>query len=152
MPHVKHILNSILAAAFFLLATPAFAQSADDVTPKVAARLIAEQASAKPGSDVTVALEQVIRPSWHTYWVNPGDVGQATTLDWSLPAGWKAGDWQWPTPKRLAVATFMDYGYEGKAWLLANLHVPADAKPGDSVTLKGTAHFLVCQQVCVPED
>jgi len=149
---MKRILNSIFAAAFFLLTTPAFAQSADDVTPKVAARLIAEQASAKPGSDVTVALEQVIRPSWHTYWVNPGDVGQATTLDWSLPAGWKAGDWQWPTPRRLAVATFMDYGYEGKAWLLANLHVPADAKPGDSVTLKGTAHFLVCQQVCVPED
>ena len=146
-------MTRLFAAAALLLAfcAPVLAQ-ADDHSDRVAARLVAEQASAKPGGSVTIALEQVIRPSWHTYWVNPGDVGQATTMDWKLPAGWKAGDLQWATPKRLPVGPFMDYGYEGKVWLLTSVAVPADAKLGDTVPVKATAHFLVCQQVCVPQD
>src|SRR6202012_1655288 len=85
-------------------------------------------------------------------WTNPGDVGQATSIEWALPAGWKAGDLQWATPKRLPVGPFMDYGYEGKVWLLTNIAVPADAESGDTIALKGPAHFLVCEQICVPED
>jgi thiol:disulfide interchange protein DsbD len=146
-------MKRLLAAAALLLAfcVPVLAQD-DDHSDRVAARLVAEQSSAKPGGTVTIALEQVIRPGWHTYWINPGDVGQATTMDWSLPAGWKAGALEWATPKRLPVGPFMDYGYEGKVWLLTNVAVPADAKLGATVPLKATAHFLVCQQVCVPQD
>ena len=146
-------MNRFFAAAGLLLAlaTPALAE-AEDHSDRVAARLVAEDSTAKPGGTLTIALEQVIRPSWHTYWINPGDVGQATTVEWALPAGWKAGALRWATPKRLPVGPFMDYGYEGKVWLLSDVAVPADAKPGDSVTLKATAHFLVCQQVCVPQD
>ena len=106
---------------------PVMAQT-EDHSDRVVARLVAEQASAKPGGSITVALEQVIRPGWHTYWINPGDVGQATAMDWALPAGWKAGVLQWATPQRLPVGPFMDYGYEGKVWLLTDVAAPADAK------------------------
>jgi thiol:disulfide interchange protein DsbD len=145
-------MNRFLAAASLLLvfAAPALAQ--EDHSDRVVARLIAEQASAKPGGTLTIALEQVIRPKWHTYWVNPGDVGQATSMDWKLPPDWKASDIQWPAPEQLPVGPFMDYGYEGKVWLLTNIAVPADAKPGETIPLKATAHFLVCEQVCVPQD
>ncbi len=143
-----------VAAAFLLaLAAPAWAQDDPGAgPPKVTAKLIAEQQSAKPGGTVTLALEQDIAAGWHTYWLNPGDVGQATTMDWALPTGWSAGAFQWATPKRLPVGPFMDFGYEGKVALLSNVAVPADAKMGDSVTLKGTAHFLVCKDICIPED
>ncbi len=90
------------AAVLLLLGAPALAQ--EDATPHVQARLIAQQASARPGGVLTLALEQNIRAGWHTYWINPGDVGQATSVDWDLPAGWKAGALQWATPKRLPVA------------------------------------------------
>ncbi len=139
----------VLAAFALTLSAPALAQ---DTSARVAARLVAEQASAKPGGTVTLGLEQVIREHWHTYWVNPGDVGIPTSIDWTLPEGWTAGSLQWATPKRLPVATFMDYGYEGKVWLLSDIAVPASARPGDVVELKGVAHFLVCEQVCIPED
>ena len=151
-------MRSFAALAVFLLAfcAPVMAQTedhgAEDHSDRVVARLVAEQASAKPGGGITVALEQVIRPGWHTYWINPGDVGQATAMDWALPTGWKAGAIEWATPKRLPVGPFIDYGYEGKVWLLTDVAVPADAKPGDSVTLKTTAHFLVCQEICIPQD
>ena len=25
------------------------------------------------------------KPGWHTYWINPGDSGLPTTLNWTLP-------------------------------------------------------------------
>jgi thiol:disulfide interchange protein DsbD len=138
----------LLAAAVI----PAAAQQSVAPAPHVQARLVAEQASAAPGGTVTVALEEVIRPGWHTYWVNPGDAGLATQIQWSLPAGWSAGAIQWPTPKRLPVLTLMDYGYEGRVWLLTGIKAPTNARPGDTVTLKADVSWQVCKDVCIPEE
>ncbi len=132
-----------------LLAAPALAQP--EPGPKVVARLVAEDAAVAPGGTVTVALEEKIAPGWHTYWKNPGDAGAPTEIEWTLPAGWKAGTIQWPRPKRLPVGPLMDYGYEGTPWLLASLTAPADA-PAGPVTIKAHASWLVCQQICIPED
>ena len=144
---MKRLLPLLLAVFF---ASPALGQI-DDL-PKVHARLIAEHDRIAPGGTDTIAFEQDIRPGWHTYWRNPGDVGQPTTLDWKLPAGWVAGPLQWPYPKRLPVGPFMDYGYEGKVWILATVTAPKDAKPGEVVPLKASATWLVCKEVCVPEE
>ncbi len=142
---------SILAGlAAFLAAAPALAQI--DAAPKVHARLIAEQDAVAPGASVTVALEQDIRTGWHTYWSNPGDAGAPTEIHWTLPQGWHADAIQWPYPKREAVGQLMDYGYEGKPWLLNDLTAPPDAKPGDEVTIKAAVSWLVCQEVCIPEE
>ncbi len=140
-----------LAVIGLLLATalPAVAQNAG---PNVQARLVAENSAVSPGSTVTVALVEDIRSGWHTYWVNPGDAGAPTEIKWTLPQGWRAGGIEWPTPKRLPVGPLMDYGYEGKLWLLQTLSVPADAKVGETITLKAAADWLVCKDVCVPEN
>ena len=143
-------MKNLLIALALLAATPALAQI--DELPKVHARLVAEDTAAAPGSAVTVALEENIRDGWHTYWINPGDAGAPTEIKWTLPQGWSAGDIQWPTPKRLPVGPLMDYGYEGKLWLLQKLTVPADAKAGDTVTLKAAVDWLVCKDICVPEE
>ncbi|GAA0529127.1 thiol:disulfide interchange protein DsbD [Rhizomicrobium palustre] len=119
--------------------------------PKVHVRLIADRDGVKPGSTFTVAVEQNIETGWHTYWLNPGEAGQPTEVKWSLPAGWKAGAIQWPYPIRIPVGPLMDYGYEGKVWLLMDLTVPADAAPG-ATTLKALVQYLVCREVCIPED
>ena len=148
MTLVMRAFLTLLLALFF--AAPAMAQ-VDDL-PKVHARLIAEHDAVAPGGTVTIAFEQVIRPGWHTYWRNAGDVGQPTTLDWSLPAGWKGAALQWPYPIRLPVGTFMDFGYEGKVWLLSDVTAPADAAPGSTVTLSAKVAWLVCKEVCIPEE
>ncbi len=131
-------------------AGPAAAQI--DHAPRVQARLIAEQNEIAPGGTVAVALEEVIRPGWHTYWVNPGVAGAPSSLAWTLPEGWKAGAIEWPYPKSLPVAQLMDYGYEGTVWLLTKVTAPADAKPGSMVTLTARGQWLVCKEVCIPED
>ena len=130
------------------------------VTPAAAAafnsghvqvELVADQGAVAPGEVVHVALHQVIKPGWHTYWVNPGDSGQATTLTWTLPKGWSAGDIIWAPPKKLPLPPLMDYGYEGDVLLPVAITVPSNAAIGQTGTLKAHADYLVCEKVCVPE-
>jgi thiol:disulfide interchange protein DsbD len=141
---------SLVALLFAtLLAAPASAQL--DRAPKVQPRLVAEQSEIAPGKTVTVALVENIRPGWHTYWVNPGEAGEPTEIQWTLPAGWIAGPIHWPYPKRIPTGPLMDYGYEGEPWLIMDITAPATAAPGQMVTLKADANWLVCKEVCIPE-
>jgi len=139
-------------ASIGLLLAAALPAQAQDAGPYVQARLVSEDSVVPPGGAVTIALVEDIQAGWHTYWVNPGDAGAATEIKWTLPQGWGAGAIQWPTPKRLPVGPLMDYGYEGQPWLLQKLTIPANAKAGDTVTLKAAVGWLVCKDVCVPED
>jgi thiol:disulfide interchange protein len=145
---MTRILRLVLLLWAAMLA-PALAQI--DAGAKVHARLIAEREAVAPGDTVTVALELATRPGWHTYWINPGDAGAPTEIKWTLPPGWRAGAIQWPAPQTEAVGPLMDYGYEGKPWLLVDITAPKDAAPG-AVTLQAAASWLVCAEVCVPED
>lgn len=144
MRHFLAVIGLLLTAAL-----PAVAQNGG---PNVQARLVAENSAVAPGSTVTVALVEDIHRGWHTYWINPGDAGAPTEIKWTLPRSWRAGAIEWPTPKRLPVGPLMDYGYEGKLWLLQTLSIPADAKVGETITLKAAADWLVCKDVCVPEN
>jgi thiol:disulfide interchange protein DsbD len=143
MAAMKRLLLSLL-----LLAAPAVAQDAP--APKVHARLVAEDKAVAPGGSITIALEENIAAEWHTYWKNPGDAGAATEIAWTLPPGWKADAIQWPRPKRLPVGPLMDYGYEGTPWLLTKLTAPADAS--GTATIKAHVTWLVCKQICIPEE
>src|SRR6201985_1536532 len=143
---MKYILLLLIG---LLTVTPAIAQ---DAPLKVHARLVAEYKAVAHGGTVTVVLEEKIAPGWHTYWKNPGDAGAPSDIQWTLPPGWKAGAIQWPRPKRLPVGPLMDYGYEDKVWLISPVTAPADARPGETVTLKAHASWLVCSNVCIPED
>jgi thiol:disulfide interchange protein len=142
----------LLLAALFLTAVGglACAQSlgASHVTPLLAA----ETQGAAPGSTVYVALVQKIDKGWHTYWRNPGDAGEPTTIAWTLPSGWRAGDIVWPAPRRLPVGPLMNYGYEDQVILATPIEVPPDAKPGQSVHIGAKVAMLVCADVCVPQD
>jgi len=139
-----------LMVALFLGAPPA---KADPVhTGHIEVELVSQEAGVAPGSTVYVALSQKIQSGWHTYWRNPGDAGDATRIVWTLPAGWTAGDIVWPTPEKSRVGPLLDFAYTGDVLLPVPISVPANAQVGSVVTLKAAAAFLVCEQVCVPED
>ena len=133
-----------------LMALPAAAQTGP--ARHVQAELVSQRQGIAPGETIHVALRQQIQKGWHTYWRNSGDSGEATRIKWELPAGWQASDFVWPTPRRVAVGPLMNYGYEGEVLLPVALTAPANARPGDQVTLKARASFLVCAEICVPED
>src|SRR5277367_4115781 len=137
-----------------LLASPAvFALPGSVVaTDNVKARLISEVSSIAPGQVFWLALELDIRDGWHTYWRNPGDSGEATKLAWQLPPGFTAGDIVWTTPHRFEIAPLVNYGYAKHAVHLVQITAPKDLKAGTPVSLTAKASWLVCSDVCIPED
>ena len=137
-----------------LIASPAAYSLSGNVvaTDNVKARLVSETNAIVPGQSVWVALELDIRDGWHTYWRNPGDSGQATSLAWSLPPGFTAGEIVWTTPHRFELPPLVNYGYAKHAVHLVEVTAPKDLKLGRTVLLQAKASWLVCSDVCVPED
>ncbi len=139
-----------LALAVLMLLVPAAVLAQSVKTEHVELELIS-QGEAVPGSETYVALRQKIEPQWHTYWRNSGDSGEATKIAFTLPAGWKAGDFVWKTPEKLPYAgVLMNYGYSDEVILPVALSVPANAQPGSIVPIKAAVTFLVCKDICVP--
>jgi thiol:disulfide interchange protein DsbD len=137
-----------------VLASPAALPMSGNVASPdhVEARLVSEVSSIAPGQSFWVALELKIAAGWHTYWRNPGDSGQATSLAWRLPPGFTAGDIVWTTPHRFEIAPLVNYGYGGRALHLVKVTAPADLAAGTSAVLSAKASWLVCADVCIPQD
>jgi len=137
-----------------LLASPAaFALSGSVVaTDNVKARLVSEVSAIAPGQSFWVALELNIRDGWHTYWRNPGDSGQATSLKWQLPPGFTAGDIVWTAPHRFEIPPLVNYGYAKHAVHLVRVTASKETPMGTPVVLSAKASWLVCSDVCIPED
>jgi thiol:disulfide interchange protein DsbD len=129
------------------------ATAAQPPSPLVRVELLSETASIRPGETFWVGIRQEITPGWHTYWgVNPGDAGEPTRIEWTLPAGVTAGEIAWPYPSRFPVGIAMSYGYENAVVLPIPMTVSDAAAPGTTLTLRGQAFWLVCAKVCVPEE
>ncbi|MBT3071870.1 thioredoxin family protein [Rhodomicrobium sp. Az07] len=138
-----------LFLACILLAGGASAEAAP--RKHVEVDLLAGNTAVVPGETITVAVRERIEPEWHTYWLNPGDSGEPTTIAWSLPQGFEAGPIQWPLPDIIPTPPLVDYGHRGELLLLVDIAAPKDVA-GDSVTLAAKVNYLVCKDVCVPEE
>jgi thiol:disulfide interchange protein len=137
-----------------LLAVPAWAQSpATSVvkTENVRAELVSEVSEVKPGEPFWVGLRETIRKDWHTYWKNPGDAGQATEIEWKLPEGVKAEAIVWPAPDMFDIGGVINYGFHDDILLLVKITPPAGFT-GSTLTLAADANWLVCSDVCIPEE
>ena len=130
------------------------AQSASTIDfseANVKAELLSEMQTVQAGTTVWVFLKQTIREGWHTYWRNPGDSGAPTKLLWDLPPGFEAGEIQWPYPERTPYGPLMNYGYEGEVLFPVQIKIPEGFK-GSEVLLKAKGQWLVCADICIPED
>ncbi len=135
----------------FLAFTPVSAQPLPG-TRQVDVALHSSRAAVAPGERFTIVLRETINEGWHTYWRNPGDSGEPTSLTWTLPAGWSAGELQWPAPEAVPFAMLVNFGYEGEVLFPVEVTVPANARIGSTVTLAADAYWLVCSDICIPED
>lgn len=138
-------------AAFLLIATNAHAIDISAGTEEVQITLNPALDAARPGDTMVLGIRQKIKAGWHTYWRNPGDAGLSTKVIWTLPAGIQAGDLQWPVPAKLKQGPIVNYGYEEDVTLLADLSIAASAKVGSILPVKAKVSWLVCKEVCIPQ-
>ena len=138
--------RALLALAALCAAAPVGAATV--TAPHIEAELVAEYTGWVAGAPNWVALRLKPESGWHTYWRNPGDSGLPTTLAWTLPENWQAGDIAWPYPSLHKQGDLVNYGYDGQTLHLVPLEVPAGIE-GEH-TVKALAKWLVCADICIP--
>ncbi len=134
-------------AALFALSLPVIGAMPPAATT---VRLILPVQSVKAGDTFIAGIQLESKSGWHTYWLNGGDSGAPTTLDWRLPAGFAAGPIQWPAPERYADKDLVTYVYHGSQLLLVPFQV-APGTPDGTIELSATAKWLECKESCLPQ-
>ncbi|MFN0157628.1 MAG: protein-disulfide reductase DsbD family protein [Bacteroidota bacterium] len=113
--------------------------------------LVADVRSVQPGSEFIVGVLMKMDPGWHTYWLNGGEAGLPTKIQWTLPDGITTGDIRWPLPhKYIEAGDVLTYGYEKENMLLVPMKASTTLVPGQTITLTAKIDWLECEHICVP--
>jgi len=110
---------------------------------------VSPSATVEPGKPLQTAIRMVHDPGWHSYWINPGEAGLPTTVEWKLPPGWKCEGLQVPAPIRFVSGGLAGFGYEGTVLIPVTL-IPPEDFTGEA-RLAATISWLACsEEGCVP--
>lgn len=120
------------------------------------AEVISEATEVEPGDYFQVALKLGLQPHFHAYFQNPGSLGTAPLIKWTLPEGFTGGETEFPLPQAITSEVggqpVVLYGYEGEVVFLYQVSVDEGVAPGTMAEVKGVAEWQVCDdQGCFPE-
>ena len=119
------------------------------IGPGLTTKLIAEVSHITPATPFTVGFHIQHEPGFHTYWQNPGIVGVATSLKWTLPEGFTASEIAWPYPEKSLMGVHPCYGYERDITLLVTITPPTEITE-KNITLTAEAAWMCCAKGCFP--
>lgn len=125
------------------LTLPTFAED------PLAVELLSEKKVIAPGETFEVGLRLTPPDKAHTYWHHPGVVGLATSIQWDLPPGFRAGGIQWPMPEVVKMAHYTAQGYEGETLLMVAI-TPPESLADEAVQLTARASWMCCGEQCSP--
>lgn len=99
-----------------------------------------------------VGLDITLPEGWHTYTEPSGDAGLPPQFSWTLPPGFKAGPIIYPEHLTFSEAGLTTYGYEGHVLFPVQITPPSAIKPGEPYTLHLKGGWLVCKDICIPQE
>lgn len=148
------IIRTFLSALFiWVLGVSVWAAESELVdTGKVNAQLVSSHDSVAPGESFYISLRTVLDPHWHTYWRNPGDSGEPVQITWDVPDTLSYGDIAWPLPAPIATGPIINYGFEGVPFFPVKFTLSPDAVAGEQLLILADIYYLVCKDVCIPEE
>ncbi|MBU0600939.1 MAG: thioredoxin family protein [Gammaproteobacteria bacterium] len=149
---MKRILPVLFAALLASLSSRcALAlESAPVVSPRAKVTLVSSVDTAGPDAALELGLRFVLSPGWHIYWMNPGDAGQAPAIDLYAPDASVVSDIRWPAPKVHVDGPVTTFVHEGNVLLPFGIKLPATTTLPVNVAAK--ARWLVCKDICIPEE
>lgn len=141
-------LLQMLIPLFCLLVAPLYMHAAEP-QPPLRLSLLSEQTSVQPGVPFWVALRVELDEGWHTYWLNPGETGDALRVSWDLPQGVSVDDLRWPVPEKFSSEEWITFGYSNTTLLLAQVTPPKNFND-KTLELDATVRWIACKESCVP--
>ncbi len=154
-PTLRTALPVLLALLLIVLAGPRLADAEPHDAGHAVVDLVSERSVAVPGETIYLGLHLVLDEDWHVYWRNPGDAGLSPVIHWDeggpVSGTTQGADFTWPLPELLPVlpGEIMDYGYSDAVTLPFAFTVPGDVT--GLIRFSGTADYLICKDVCIPE-
>ncbi|MCX7368309.1 MAG: protein-disulfide reductase DsbD family protein [Alphaproteobacteria bacterium] len=127
-------------------------ESAAQESPRARVTLVADHLAIAPGQAFQLGLRIRLAPRWHSYWRHAGDAGAPTEINLTLPEGTQAGPIAWPTPQAIPFGPLMSFGYYGEVVLPMQITPPAGLRARDVFSISAQATWLVCDDVCIPEE
>lgn len=107
-------------------------------------RLSLAQPDASGRIDGVLAID--LEPGWKTYWIDPGPVGLAPTLDFSASIGVADPQIRFPAPVRFREGDAQSVGYDAPALVPFTLR----HTNGGSVRAELRLQIGLCRELCVP--
>ncbi len=152
-PRVARLLAMLaaLAAVIFSMVMPAAAQKTAN-SDHAEGTILLERSAAMPGDTFLGALRLKMADKWHVYWKNAGDSGLPPTAAWASSPEVTAGEFRFPTPHAIPLQTLMNYGYEGEVVFPFEVKIAPDAAVGSKLTIAAKFEYLICADICIPED
>ncbi len=146
----KTVFKGLLLACFLALSI-GIANATNTATgPHIKVALYSEQQALVPGSTQWLGVYFQPDPEWHTYWLNPGDSGEAPTLGWHQQQHLTFGEIQWPVPVPIRVAHLVNYGYKQANLLMVPITISESAPVGSKIAVTVDLSWLVCKEDCIP--
>ena len=149
MTSPTEVLRFFSRLALGLMLLPGISASAASI-PHGTVDLIAENQWITPGGRIYFGLNFQLEKGWHIYWMNPGDSGQPPRVAWRLPTGLRAGEIEWPAPRRLGTSSIVDFGYDHAVMLLVPMRASSTLPASQAAQLGAELKVLVCREICVP--
>ncbi len=145
------LLRLFVALALISLSSSALAARSEPlINPRVTVSMVSSHDVVEAGQTIDLGLHFRFSPGWHIYWMNPGDAGQPPRIELHAPGGSRVSDLRWPAPKRHVDGPITTFIHDGEVLLPFSVTLP----PGITapVTLSAKVSWLVCKDICIPEE
>jgi thiol:disulfide interchange protein DsbD len=128
--------------------------AADDTEPvvqPVRAYLLSDVSHVAAGQEFSLGVRLDIEPTWHIYWINPGETGLPTETKFEVPKGFSSGEVRYPGPARFeSPGGIVSYGYEGVTVISVPVVAPDSLAAGDRLRFVVEVSWLACREACIP--
>ena len=118
----------------------------------VQTELLSDVAIVQPGEVFKLGVLLTMKPGWYVHWINPGESGEAISIDFNLPARFEVGALRWPVPLQFEQPDgTVGYGYKDEVLIHAEVRASnRDVDDGEVWPLAADVRWLACEQECVP--
>jgi thiol:disulfide interchange protein DsbD len=138
----------IYILTFFLLPDIVITQPVDGNT-LVKVEIFSDFSEVEAGKDFNLFIKLIPDKDWHTYWINPGDVGLPTVIDFDSVKGVKTYEPIFETPEKIPFSGMANFGYESENTIMIPIKISPDFNK-DELEIKANIRWLVCKEECIP--